>query len=160
MAEEWIAIAVCSKSLIILGAPGKYCSTIINMSVDNNKYVGIFGTGDLEFPEVAFKLDVAKGDEELRVILVEDLVGDASTVDTLEDLHVGIAIGMTEIWGKTAKGFDREIALKEGGRNIISLELQLVTESALDSSSKDCINSEQEEMMVTSRGISSIRINR
>ena len=125
------------------------------MGIDNDKYVGIFGTGDFEFPEVAFKLDVPKGEEELGVILVEDLVGDASTVDALEDLHVGIAVGMTEIWGKTAKGFDREIALEEGGRNIISLEFQLVTESTLDSSSKDSIVGKQEEMVVTSSGISS-----
>jgi hypothetical protein len=112
------------------------------MSVDNYEHVGIFGAGDLEFPEVAFKLDVAKRQEELGVILVEDLVGDASTVDALEDLHVGIAIGMTEVWRKTAEGFDREIALKEGGGNIISLELQLITESALDSSSEDSVDSE------------------
>ena len=49
------------------------------------------------------------------MILVEDLIGDASTVDALED-HIGVAIGMTEIWGKTAKGCDREIVLKEGDR--------------------------------------------
>ena len=55
---SWIAIAECTESLIILGAPGEYRSTIINMSVYNNKYVGIFGTGNFEFPEVAFKLSL------------------------------------------------------------------------------------------------------
>ena len=64
------------------------------MSVDNNGHVRIFGAGDLEFSEVAFKLDITKGEEELGVILVEDLVGDASTVDALANLYVGIAIGM------------------------------------------------------------------
>ena len=41
----------------------------------------------------------------------------------------------------------------DGSGGIISLEFQLVTESTLDCSSKDGIDNEQEQMMVTSSGV-------
>jgi hypothetical protein len=37
------------ESLVILGAPGKDCATIIDMSVEDDEDVGVVGAGDLEF---------------------------------------------------------------------------------------------------------------
>ena len=48
--------------------------------------------------QVIFKLDVAQGEEELRMIFVEDLIGDSGAVDATEDLDKGVAIGLRKIW--------------------------------------------------------------
>ena len=45
----WVAVAERLESLVILGAPGKNCSTIIYMSVEDDEGVGVFGISDLEF---------------------------------------------------------------------------------------------------------------
>jgi hypothetical protein len=37
------------ESLVILGAPGKDCTTIIHMSVEDDEDVGVVGAGDLKF---------------------------------------------------------------------------------------------------------------
>ena len=44
----WVAVAECLESLVVLGAPGENCATIIYMSVEDDEDVGVFGTGDLE----------------------------------------------------------------------------------------------------------------
>jgi len=44
----WVAVAEHLKSLVVLGAQGKNSSTMIDMSVDNDENVGVFGAGDLE----------------------------------------------------------------------------------------------------------------
>jgi len=44
----WVAVAEQLKSLVVLGAQGKNSSTMIDMSVDNDENVGVFGAGDLE----------------------------------------------------------------------------------------------------------------
>jgi hypothetical protein len=36
------------ESVLILGAPGKDCTTIIYMSVEDDEDVGVVGAGDLE----------------------------------------------------------------------------------------------------------------
>jgi hypothetical protein len=48
--------------------------------------------------QVAFKLDVAQGEEELRMVFVEDLVGDPGAVDATEDFDKEFAVGLGEIW--------------------------------------------------------------
>ena len=46
---SWVAVAECLESLVILGAPGKDCATIIHMSVEDDEDVGVVGAGDLKF---------------------------------------------------------------------------------------------------------------
>ena len=92
----WVAVAERLESFVILGTPGKNCSTVINMGVEDEG-VGVFGTSDLEFSEVAFKLNVAQGEKELCMIFIEDLVGDTSTVDATKDFDKGVAVGLRKI---------------------------------------------------------------
>ena len=68
------------------------------MGVENDKDVGVMGTGDLELSQVAFKLNIAHGEEELRVIFVEDLIGDLDAVDATKDLDKGVAIWLRKVW--------------------------------------------------------------
>ena len=56
-----VAVTEGLEGLIVLGAPGEYGSSIINMGVDDHEYVGIFRAGDLEFAEVTFELDIPEG---------------------------------------------------------------------------------------------------
>ena len=74
------------------------------MSIDDNKCSRILRTGDLELSEIAFELDVSKGEKELGVVLVKDLVRDAGSVDTTKDLDIGAAIRVTNIRRETSVG--------------------------------------------------------
>ena len=94
------------------------------------------------------------------MVFVKDPVGDSSSVDTAMDLDVGIAVWFGKIRRKTAIAGNWERTLEEGCGNIITLEFELVTESALDGGSKDSIHSEQEEMMVTGSSVSGLSVSR
>jgi hypothetical protein len=76
------------KSLFILGAPGKDSPTVVDVSVDDHECVGVVGTGDLELARISFALAVAEREEETSMVVVEDLVRDAGSIDASEDLHV------------------------------------------------------------------------
>jgi hypothetical protein len=51
-----ITFAQSTEGRVVLGAPGKNCSPVINMGVDDDKSVGIFGTSNLELAEITFEL--------------------------------------------------------------------------------------------------------
>ena len=69
--------------------------------MDDDEDGGISGARDLEVAQVAFELNVAQGEEELGVIVVEDLVRDAGSVDTAEDLVVGTTVGRRNVAGES-----------------------------------------------------------
>ena len=48
--------------------------------------------------------------------------------------------------------------MEEGSRDIVSLELELVTKSALDSGSEDCVECEEEEMVISSSRVGGLSI--
>ena len=96
------------------------------MSVDDDEDGGISGACDLEFAQVAFKLDVAQEEEELGVVVVEDLVRDAGSVDGAEDLDVGTTVGCRKVAG------DGEQTLEEGGWIVVALEFYFVFVTTLD----------------------------
>ena len=56
--SAWVAVAEGLEGLIVLGAPGEYSSSVINMGVDDHEYVGVYRTGNLELAEVTFELCV------------------------------------------------------------------------------------------------------
>ncbi len=87
------------------------------------------------------------------MVVVEDLVRDAGAVDAADDLDVGAAIGFRKIAGETAVERDEEQDLKEGSWNVVALEFDFVLVAALDGCCEDCVDGEQEEVMVTSGGI-------
>ena len=88
------------------------------MSVDNDECSGISRTSDLELTRVTFELEVSQGEEELGMVIVEDLVGNTSTVDAAEDLHVSVTIGLREVSGEAAVVWDgeRQLATSRSGR--------------------------------------------
>ena len=71
------------EGLIVFGSPSEDSASIIDVSVDDDEDGGISEARDLEFAQVAFELDVAQGEEELGVVVVEDLVRDAGSVDAV-----------------------------------------------------------------------------
>ena len=87
------------EGLVVLGSPGKDSATIVDVSVDDDEDGGIGGARDLEFAQVALKLDVAQGEEELSVIVVKDLVRDAGSVDAAKDLDVRTIVGRRMVAG-------------------------------------------------------------
>ena len=87
------------------------------------------------------------------VVVVEDLVRDAGSVDAAEDLHVGTTVGCRKVAGESAIEGDREQTLEEGGWNVVALEFNFVFVATLDGGCEDGIDREQEEVMVTSGGI-------
>jgi len=123
------------------------------MSVDDGKDGGISGARDLEFAQVAFELGVAQGEEELGVVVVEDLVRDAGSVDAAEDFDVGTTIVCRKVAGESTVEGDGEQTLEEGGWNVVALEFYLVFITTLDGGCEDGVEGEQEEVMVTSGGI-------
>ena len=98
-------------------------------------------------------MDVAQGEVELGVVVVEDLVGDAGAVDAADDLYVGAAIGFRKVAGESAIERDGEQDLKEGSWNVVALEFVLVLVATLDGGCEDGVDGEQEEVMVTGGGI-------
>jgi hypothetical protein len=120
------------ESFFILRAPGKDCTAIIHMSVEDDEDVGVVGTGDLELSQVAFKLSVAQREEELRMIFVEDLVGDSSAVDATKDLDKGVAIGLGKIWWESTIAGSGKKALEKSSWDVIAHELDFVLEATLD----------------------------
>ena len=115
------------------------------MRVDNDECSGISRTSDLELARVTFELEVSQGEEELGMVIVEDLVGNTSTVDAAEDLHVSVTIGLREVSGEAAVVWDGERQLEESRWNIITPHLEAVEVATMDSCSEDGIDSEQEE---------------
>jgi len=67
------------------------------MSVDDNELGRVSRADDAELPRVAFELGVAEGEDGGCMILVEDLVGYAGSIDAAEDSHVCIAVGWREV---------------------------------------------------------------
>ena len=94
------------------------------------------------------------------MVLVEDLVGNTSTVDAAEDLHVSVAIGLREVSGEAAIVRDGERQLEESCWNIITPHLEAVEVATMDSCSEDGIDSEQEEVVVTSGSVRCLSIGR
>jgi len=123
------------------------------MSVDDDEDGGISGARDLEFAQVAFKLDVAQGEEELSVVVVEDLVRDAGSVDAAEDLDVRTTVGCRKVTGESTVEGDGEQALEEGGWNVVALEFYCVFVTPLDGGCEDGVVSEQKEVVVSSGGV-------
>jgi len=70
------------ESLFVLGAPGKDSSAVVDVSVDDDESIGVVGKGDLELAR----------EEESRMVVIEDLVRDAGSIDASEDLHVRTAV--------------------------------------------------------------------
>jgi hypothetical protein len=141
------------EGLVVLRSPGKDSATIVDVSVDNDEDGGISGARDLEFAQVTFKLDVAQGEEELSVVVVEDLVRDAGSVDAAEDLDVRTTVGCRKVTGESTVEGDGEQTLEEGGWNVVALEFYFVFVTPLDGGCEDGIDSEQEEVMVTSGSV-------
>ena len=50
--------------------------------------------------------------------------------------------------------------MEEGSRDIVSHELELVAEAALDGGGKDCVEGEEEEMVISCSGIGSLSISK
>ncbi len=121
--------------------------------MDDDEDGGISGARDLEVAQVAFELNVAQGEEELGVIVVEDLARNAGSVDTAEDLDVGTTVGCRKVAGESTIEGDGEQTLKKGGWNVVALEFYFVFVATLDSGCENGVDGEQEEVMVTSGGI-------
>ena len=68
------------------------------------------------------------------MIVVEDLVRDAGTVDATKDLDIGTAIGFGKVAGESSVERDGEQDLKEGSWNVVALELDFVLVASLDGS--------------------------
>ena len=141
------------EGLIVFGSPGEDSASIVDVSVDDDEDGGISGARDLEFAQVAFELDEAQGEEELGVVVVEDLVRDAGSVDAAEDLDVGTTVGCRKVAGESAIEGEREQTLEEGGWNVVALEFYFVFVTTLDGGCEDGVDGEQEEVMVTSGGV-------
>ena len=129
------------------------------MGVDDDEHVTIVGTSHFELSEVAFELDIALGEEELGVIFVKDTVRDAGVIDAAVDLDISTIVGLGEVRRETTVVGDWHFALDEGSRDIVSLELELVAESALDGGGEDCVESEEEEMVISCSGVGSLSIS-
>jgi len=91
-------------------------------------------------------LDVAQGEKELRMIFVEDLVGDSGAVDTTKDLDKGAGSGK-----KT---------LEKSSWDVIAHELYFVLEATLYGCCEDSTDSEQEEVVISGSSIRGISIRR
>ena len=87
------------------------------------------------------------------MIVVEDLVRDAGTVDATKDLDIGTAIGCGKVAGESSVERDGEQDLKEGSWNVVALELDFVLVASLDGSGEDGVDGEEEEVVITSGGI-------
>ncbi len=109
------------------------------MGVDDDKRIRIVGTSNFELSEVAFELDRALREEELGVIFVEDTVRDAGAIDATVDLDICTIAGFGEVSREAAVVGNGQLALEEGSRDIVSLELKIVAEAALDSCSEDSV---------------------
>jgi hypothetical protein len=104
-------------------------------------------------------LDIALREEELGVIFVEDTVRDAGAIDASMDLDVCTIVGLGEVSREAAVVGDGQLALEEGSRDIVSLELELVAEAALDSCSDDSVEGEEEEVVIAGSGVGSLSIS-
>jgi hypothetical protein len=104
-------------------------------------------------------LDIALREEELGVIFVEDTVRDAGAIDATVDLDICTIVGLGEISREAAVVGDGQLALEEGSRDIVSLELELVAEAALDSCSDDSVEGEEEEVVISCSGVGSLSIS-
>ena len=70
-------------------------------------------------------MDIALGDEELGVVFVKDTVRDAGAIDAAVDLDVSAIVGLGEVSREAAVVGNWQLALEEGSRDIVSLELEL-----------------------------------
>jgi hypothetical protein len=141
------------KGLVIFGSPGEDSSSIVDVGIDDDEDGGISGARDLEFAQVSFELDVAQGEEERGVVIVEDLVRDAGAVDAANDLDIGTAIGFRKIAGESAIEWDGEQDLEKGSWDVVALEFDLVLVATLDRGCEDGVDCEQEEVMISGGGI-------
>jgi len=82
-----VAVAEGSEGFCVLCLPGMDYSSVIDMGVDDNELCRVSGTGDAELPRIAFELGVSKGENGGSMIVVEDLVGRAGSIDASEDSH-------------------------------------------------------------------------
>ncbi len=129
------------------------------MGVDDNERIRIGGTSNFELSEVGFELDIALREEELGVIFVEDTVRDAGAVDATVDLDICTIVGLGEVSREAAVVGTGQLALEEGSRDIVSLELELVAEAALDSCGEDSVEGEEKEVVISCSGVGSLSIS-
>ena len=129
------------------------------MGVDDDERIGIVGTGHFELAEVGFELDIALREEELGVVFVKDTVRDAGAIDAAVDLDVCTIVGLGEVRRETTVVGDRQLALEEGSGDVVSLEFELVAESTLDSRGEDCVEGEEEEMVISCSCVGSLGIS-
>jgi hypothetical protein len=130
------------------------------VGVDDDKCIRIVGTSHFEFSKVAFELDISLGEEEPGVIFVKDTFRDAGSVDAAVDLNICTIVGLGEVSRETTVVGDGQFALEEGSRDIISHELELIAEFALDGGCEDSVESKEEEVVISCRGIGSLSISR
>ena len=98
------------------------------MSIDDNKCSRILRASDLELSEVAFELDVSKGEKELGMVVIEDLVRDTGSIDTTKDLNIGTAI-------RRANVRCRQVRVADTGGKLLGHRNDFVLVATLDSSS-------------------------
>jgi len=100
-----VAVAEGSEGFCVLCLPGKDYSSVIDMGFDDNELGRVSGTDDAELPRVAFELRVAEGENGGSMIVVEDLVGCAGSIDASED---------SKFWG------DGEVSIAQSRADIRS----------------------------------------
>ena len=79
--------------------------------------------------------------------------------DAAVDLDICIIVGLGEVSREAAVVGNGQFALEEGSRDIVSLELELVVEAALDSCSEDSVEGEEEEVVISCSGVGSLSIS-
>ena len=68
------------------------------------------------------------------MVFTEDLVGHSGSVDAALDLIIGVAVGFGKIRRETTVVREGQWSLKEGARDIVATEMELLLVATLDSS--------------------------
>jgi hypothetical protein len=119
-------------------------SAVINMGVNDDEYSRVGGANDTELSWIAFELRVSDGEDGGGMVFVEDLVGHSCSIDAALDFDVGVAVGFGKIRRKTTVIGGGQWSLKEGSRDVIATEMELLLVATLDSSGQDSIDGEEE----------------
>jgi len=115
-----VAVAEGSEGFCVLCLPGKDHSSIINVGIDDNELGGVSRADDAELARVGFELGVAEGENCGRMIVVEDLVGSAGSIDAAEDSNICIAVGWEEVRWKSAVVRSGQWSLQECSGDVIA----------------------------------------
>jgi hypothetical protein len=156
--DAGVAFVQLEDGLVPEAAASEDRGAVVNMGVEDHHEARVVLASPEELARISEVSGVTDGDEGSGVVEVEDAVGGLGSIDTAQEFDISVGVGSREVAGEAPIEWSwailgSELALEESAWDIVATELDEGQVSVLDGIGDDGVDSEEEEMVISSGSV-------